>query len=1250
MQLTFYPSILMKHVQHSLPADSLVPRNGGRKLQHRKERGFSLIAVITLMVLIALICMGLLSLSTISLRGGQRAEAMLRAQANARLALQLAIGELQKHAGLDQRVTAEADIISSNGFAGWNRNAGKKHYLGVYSTKEWHDRNSAGQRPSWQPYDKNRNKNAFRRWLVSGDPQNLVTLDYAQSAPDPTSSIEVVGDGSLGTNADAEDRVRVALENLQDNSGRVSGKIAWWVGDEGIKAKVNLSDQRSFPADLATWKTRLNTTNPATLGVERVEGFSSFDPTGQGLLEIPRLLSHNQISLFRNGQIPANNVKARFHDISLSSQGVLSDVALGGLKRDLSLPFELPSLKPTRGSSDWSYPLQSSDDLTNRPADYNSIWEFSNSGDQSSNFVLSGWGTYRPEWWSNKQGYIFSLPKSGAGSDRVGKKEYLRGPSWTSLRNYYRQYKREYEKLPSGDPSRRGGLNPTDNRTWLVQSYQPFSCHSSTLGSSPLSTTYTGDSPTIGGGYRSPSLWNPFYNYNQGFTGGKRPWSNLSFYSAGNAPVLTKLGLVISHYSENGVFRLVCDAVGTIWNPYNVPIETETFFTAIKLPGIRWTMEVERANGTREFWSFDGNNNFARGEKKDFPFEHLRIGVRDPVLNGDRPAKNIRLMPGEVRTFSLDYPTPQAYGYSNRAAAPGQFSNNWSGGVAVFASNWRPNPGDRVRVKFEPDATKMLSIQSFLGYYTNLTGSAMNPFVAGSNGTNYFDLPELSGVHITNAADAFKGKANFETTISNFPTSAANKEALVYIELKRHASDTSENGIASEVDPRSIVNHTLSEGPGSYGTIPHGWDMNIKQVSDFDLIQAGVGPRNNGFFGTSHEGSGEPNVVFYEVPDAPLNSIGALQSCQMSVAGWDAPYAIGNSFPHPKVPHSNLIKEESATANGVSFQNVLYDMPYLSNEGLWDRYYFSGIRLPEDATTANALTSLETLMRQFLDPSQPNPLSNRRLVLASTSPGKTSDQAVKELTHYRWIARHLMLDGAFNINSTRVEAWKAMLSSLRKEAIDKVSVSTGSLSTTSGDGTPFSRMMITAGDEGEAWRGYASLSDSQIDTLAQKIVDEVKLRGPFLSVADFVNRRLANDETGNLGALQAALEKASLNTGSNKEKGIPGTIRQGDLLVPLGSSITARSDTFTIRAYGEAVNPGNGQVTARAWCEATVQRQPLTVGDNGQLTDLANTGYPGSNPAGTDAYIDNPAISANARTFGRKFTLVSFRWLSPQEV
>jgi len=78
-----------------------------------------------------------------------------------------------------------------------------------------------------------------------------------------------------------------------------------------------------------------------------------------------------------------------------------------------------------------------------------------------------------------------------------------------------------------------------------------------------------------------------------------------------------------------------------------------------------------------------------------------------------------------------------------------------------------------------------------------------------------------------------------------------------------------------------------------------------------------------------------------------------------------------------------------------------------------------------------------------------------------------------------------------------------------------------------------------------------------------------------------------------------------------------GTPAAGDIMTTIGGMLTVRSDTFRIRAYGEALNPADSTKTeAVAFCEAIVQRT-----------------------------LD-PAPNA----LGRKFTVIHFRWLGPDDV
>ncbi|BDS08543.1 hypothetical protein NT6N_35830 [Oceaniferula spumae] len=1203
--------------------------------------GFALIATISVMVLMVMVALAMTTLATMESRSSTQESAQKEAMANARLALMMAIGELQKHTGPDQRVTAEADILDSSGFAGWQASKDKQHYVGVYSTEEWHKRDNDGLRGSLKTYHPDRNKDAFQRWLTSGTPEQVEALDFVKSPIDQDGFVQVLGKGT--TSDDPDNFVFVPTQELTDSNGGTTGRIGWWVGDQGVKARVNLSDSRKGAA--SDWDRRFALAAPATTGVVNIGGLENLDPATTATEELYRMMTQSQIPLVSSASVTQEVAKSLYYDVSTYSRAVLADVALGGLKRDLSLPFELPTLDaPTSG--DWDYPLNQTDLVDQQDQDFNSIWEFSNSGDQNAEWSSIYWpASYRPHWWANKLGYCFLYPDPNGGTDATGKKRYLRGPTWQSLRNHYRSYKREYEKLSSGDVSRRGWMAPGDSRTWLAQPYQPYSHWHNSRGEHLLSTTYVG---AKGGAdtLLSPDLFDPFYRF--GSHRG-RPWNNLGHDTLGRSPIMTKVGLVLSHqshpYGSGRRLELVMNAVGTVWNPYNVPIEFESIFANLDLKGMKWNFTRKRSNGTDIELAIDPQQ-ISFGREKYFPFQHFRLGVTaesnpNYPFTSTRPSKLIRLNPGECRTFALNFNTPKPYIWGNMTAAPGSFANNWEGGMSLrFTNKWHVETGDKFKFELLPQENEKISLETYLGYFQQTNGGFANPFDANQQGTAFKDLPELSSLHIASAADILEGGTKVEKLLSNFTN---DQEAICYIEFRMRASDSSPRGVLGEFDPRAIVNHSYSMGPGEKGSVPGNWDVTAATVSDFDLMQAGIGDRNNGFWGSSHEGNGETHVVAFEVPDAPLTNLAALQHCQTGSNGWDVSYAIGNSLPHPSVPQTALVEQISTDS---AYKTTLYDMSYLTNQGLWDSYYFSGIQLGDDPSDSG--DTAEAVMEQLLDSTLPNPLANKRLVLTGTPSGMTEDRRLKELTHYRWMARHLMLDGAANINSTRVEAWKAWLSSLNGADVDQVS-ETGNLSVSSGEKTPFVRSSVSGGAEGEQWRGYVRLSDADIENLAELIVEEVKKRGPFLSVADFVNRRLASDETGEMGVLQAALEKSGLDTGSDAEKGIPGTIKQGDILNSLGATITARSDTFVIRAYGESVSSNDpDRVLARAWCEAVVQRMPTLVSDSGQLLKKPNPAYPGNDPAGTDAYIDNDAITA--RQFGREYRIISFRWLNAEEV
>ncbi len=204
----------------------------------------------------------------------------------------------------------------------------------------------------------------------------------------------------------------------------------------------------------------------------------------------------------------------------------------------------------------------------------------------------------------------------------------------------------------------------------------------------------------------------------------------------------------------------------------------------------------------------------------------------------------------------------------------------------------------------------------------------------------------------------------------------------------------------------------------------------------------------------------------------------------------------------------------------------------------------------------------------------------------------------------------LRVRGAFNVHSTSVDAWRAILAmGLRDYAVDRGAAAPRALSAEAAYFRhPFGAAMLrTVGEDGPGpdglyREGLRSFAAEALQPLAEAVVDGVRREGPFPSVAAFLES----------GVITDALAQSGLNTGLPEAS--PGYVRQGDVVEALAPFLSARSDTFVVRAYGDVLNPATGRVEGRAACEAVVRR-------TGAVVPLA------------------------ASEYEREFEVISFRWL-----
>ncbi len=104
----------------------------------------------------------------------------------------------------------------------------------------------------------------------------------------------------------------------------------------------------------------------------------------------------------------------------------------------------------------------------------------------------------------------------------------------------------------------------------------------------------------------------------------------------------------------------------------------------------------------------------------------------------------------------------------------------------------------------------------------------------------------------------------------------------------------------------------------------------------------------------------------------------------------------------------------------------------------------------------------------------------------------------------------------------------------------------------------------------------------------------------------------------------------------------PGYLIQSDVLAVLGNILTTRDDTFTVRAYGEG--------TAKGWCCRARGAKRWCRGGSNYVDPVNSPETPARQVNMKSGALEDTELSAVNKAFGRKFNIVSFRWLSPEEV
>ncbi|CAA6689538.1 Unannotated [Lentimonas sp. CC19] len=1225
------------------------------------------------MAFVLLLMLSVVALTTVETRVAGQAMLRLEAEQNALLALNLALGELQKATGPDQRVTARADLQYAT-------TATNPYWTGAYGHALTPDYDLSPEQIADELTDTNKvdaqgSPAQLLNWLISGNQSADTWPTFADTgeitAPTaaggrflPDAQVANVTDSTLASSSSvtiqdsdgqaqparilvgsgsvesASDFVVAPVVEVENSGSMETDSFAWWVGDENVKARGNLeleTDSDELPhafvnATRAAIELMAEGGSDGALDAARIG--NAYDPTAA----LNRAYMLNDLAL--TSPTPATLsplVKRRYHDISMFSESLLIDTFAGGLKRDLSALL------------DSSYTPLSGDPTFNS----NSLWTL-HSGD-STGYAVPSWGHLR----SFAQTRV---PASGAVAPILPVHDRDGEPDHVGVAPVLTYFSLGTSASLAAAPA--AGTEINLNLYPLVVLWNPYNF-------------------TI----QAPAKVNGNGNYEVGMYFGRTPSITVDV----NAPGVLPTG---ESYDWKSIGRL----------NFEEDFETgnTTKFLRFQLdcpdipPGQSLVFCLSSSNSGQ---SYDPTVTLQNLEPDDSSFVSVSMGS---LSSDDLTAPQFRLGP-------LLYPAGSITATKGVAFQDGQIGRLYtylgvpSSDPVLFVDKDASNSVE-IHDPTQP-GREWYQTHQFLRYDEIVASNSLPVSKLLNVSGVVVDEALVKGIDPTVGLSVLQGQQSLTYDPSPRPTFTFATQALFsgagsnaqyngnqFMFLNRWVAQGNLRALRTSKTRRDIELHPNLVATAGSTVEPGGVDW-----QRFASGGPGSSVNERASAGSGHDWvAGEPvDATLYEFlsEDEPLISIGQLQHANLSLVGAYPGYPIGNSLAdfrlheksgptYPDAPAGYQLARIDDVYSGSGLKGLAgkqigyYDISYLLNRSLWDRYFLSTV--PATGAVPDAL---------------PNP----RMVYSDTDNLGDPDLA----------ALDLLVAGGFNINSTSEQAWRAVLGGINQLAYDPENPSSSSAAKL---GVAFSRFTRPTSDDvvDEVWQGYRTLSEEQVAQFARNIVIEIRNRGPFSSLADFINRRLVdNPDTDNAGGtvdapfehenfrgtIQAALDRTwdsvldesdpsglgafPVNDGagdfwtnwddlipedqltvsltasqreyvynepmlwggdeirkpySNLSAFAPKYVTQADVLSAIGANLTARSDTFTIRAYGEVDDGISSNGTSGVWCEAVVQRQ----------SDYVDT---------SDAPELTPAnLNPINRIFGRKFKIISFRWLSNDEV
>lgn len=1296
--------------------------------------GFALVSVLVVASMTLVVALGLLAMSGSAIRQVTVMSHQSIARENARLALIIAIGELQNHAGQDQRATAAAAVLESPGEFLPNRN-----WVGVWKTTHAHGSREwpvIGKGPSIEsdgsPYglagvyvdlrhtqemlDDDKWKDEMHlTWLVSRRNESIDVGDALD--PADANVVELVGRGTLGDDMNEMEflKNRILVEKV-DIGG--SGRYGWYVADESLKASIAVEkDPRD---DIFVFEAAVHS-NPALIKVGEDQPFRNFNAALEP--HFGKLITYGSIVLALDETAGREYLRQHWNHFTVDSGGLFTNPVTGGLKRDLT-PLLL-------GRKD----------------------------DASLELNLNVGGEER--FFSSRLPII------------PGQEHGVLGPSFDAMRSWALHAHSDLNDAETVVSSSALRIRPAHNwaygiadgavvdaSRWAtdapkihpvmtdVRWHYYFSIHNRRIRTHII--------PRV-------CLWNP-YSREIAITGLSvlmpNPFHGIShgihfFPEESHVDELKEVYKADSNHRFTRWSKTGGYAGGPVYKLRTNPFPTERYL-AFTLEGTllgpgechvfspRITTPDESALGIHVQAYRQGEPSFNVLSSSSLQGGDHFYYDHDPAIGYQIQASSwLSLSPSQIDELDFE----RIFDYQPEMSM--QHPGDVDGFPFILKSGTSDILGDLYKSVNHP--TLQLIYFGAGGSHSTKTfayqgirwGSANQQYPSFGNLERFRDAP-LKEAPSTHQVGAKLLWLNERETEGNAAPLRVNRWTSDHMAL--NVAPIANWNVRAQLAMRSpasqVANKYYMTGAGVWYLqfVPYP-PQNMNDLPG--LNPSGSFVKNP--FGASVDHPFSSNVVLFDLPTRGhgLLSLARLRHAMLSPYSWSPTYIVGHSLRDLHAPSDKSAHELAVTpyggvgfptrwdfligaAEGISVhggfataadsQGVLqtgvhavskyaagrhftsesevlaYDIAHEVNTNLWDGYFISTLPLAADTTSIDwDADEVLTNLRYQLNDDGGLTKDDIRAIIGSVSG--------LEAGFYR-SAEFLRNSAAFNVNSTSVPAWIALLSStLGKKRV-------ASADEMNGDHVSFSRHLSaqSAADTAEAdpgswgaWVGMRRLSDDEVRTLAKCIVLEVKRRGPFLSLADFVNRRLsdAKDETSHQGALDAAIMAAGLNANfmidekflttsvnhrsdapdnnhpefvkgyryldaagqytttqpRSKAWGMPGYLTQGDLLEPLAPALVTRGDTFVIRGYGESSDATG--VKARAWVEGKVVRTPHYL----EHRDANDVGMNGNVPMdaayevdfGTGQIAEGNLSEINKR-FGRKFKLKSFRWLHPDEV